>query len=86
MKKDKWEPCPRCGSNKVDSKGGCFFFVLGLCVLGISVWFLIIPPIGIGGMLLGAALMLIAPFSKGILQCQECHKSWKFPAKKEVEN
>ena len=23
--KEKWEPCPRCGSKSVNSRGGCFF-------------------------------------------------------------
>ncbi|KIQ93903.1 hypothetical protein LH47_02053 [Anoxybacillus thermarum] len=28
MRKDGWEPCPRCGSNKVQQRGKAFFFLL----------------------------------------------------------
>ena len=82
MGKDKWEPCPRCNSNKVESRGGCFFFLLGFCLTGVSIWLLIIPPIGIAGIVLGILLMLISPFMKGMLQCKDCNNSWKYPAKK----
>ena len=81
-KKDKWEPCPRCGSTKVESRGGCFFFVVGFCLMGISIWLLIIPPVGIAGIVMGIALMLVAPFAKNQLQCMDCKKTWKFQKKK----
>lgn len=47
-KKEKWEPCPRCGSNKVKSRGGCFFALVGICMISFGIWLLIIPPVGIG--------------------------------------
>ena len=86
QKQDKWEPCPRCGSKRVQSRGGCFFFVLGFCLLGISIWLLIIPPVGIAGIIIGLLLMVIAPFAKNQLQCQDCKKSWKYPAVKNGQN
>ena len=80
-KKDKWQPCPRCGSNKVENRGGCFFAVLGIGVISIFFWItLFVPPVGIIGMIVGAALLLFAPFTKGILQCSDCKKSWKYKA------
>jgi len=86
QKQDKWEPCPRCGSKRVQSRGGCFFFVLGFCLFGISIWLLIIPPVGIAGIIVGLLLMVISPFAKNQLQCQDCKKSWKYPAAKNGQN
>jgi hypothetical protein len=77
MKEQNWEPCPRCGSNRVQSMGGCFFAVLGFCLIGISIWLLIIPPIGIVGILAGIFLMFVAPFMVKMLQCKDCKKSWR---------
>lgn len=79
---DKWEPCPRCGSNRVRSMGLAFFILMGLGTLGFGVLFLIIPFIGIPLMVIGAAFLILAPFSKNTLQCQDCKKSWKYPANK----
>ena len=81
-KEPVWEPCPRCGSKKVESRGGCFFFVLGFCLLGISIWLLIIPPVGIIGIILGVVLMGASPLMRNMLQCKDCNKSWKYPATK----
>ena len=79
-KETNWEPCPRCGSNRVESRGGCFFAVLGFCLLGVSIWLLIIPPIGVAGIILGVLLMLSSFFMKNMLQCQDCKKAWKYPS------
>lgn len=84
MDKDKWEPCPRCGSNKVKSRGGCFFAFLGFIIIGTSLWFLLIPYLGILmtiiGVVIGAFFLLTAPFAKDGLQCEDCNYSWKYPA------
>lgn len=89
-KSKKWEPCPRCGSNRVESRGGCFFFLVGFVLFGVSIWLLIIPPIGITGIIAGIALMAISPFMKNMLQCQDCKNSWRYPAEnnpyKKIEN
>ena len=84
-KKEIWEPCPRCGSHKVESRGGCFFFLLGFGLAGVSIWLLFIPPVGIIGIILGVALMGVSPFTKNFLQCQDCKKSWKYPAATNTE-
>jgi len=82
---EKWEPCPRCGSKSVKSTGAAFFLILGFCLIGISIWLLIIPPVGITGILTGIVLMILSPFMRGMLQCKECHKSWKYPAVKSLQ-
>lgn len=79
-----WEPCPRCGSNKVESRGGCFWFLTGFSLTGCSIWLLIIPPIGILGILLGLFLMCIAPFAFNMLQCKDCNHAWRYSSQKRV--
>ena len=63
-KKEVWEPCPRCNSNRVESRGGCFYALMGIGLMGISIWLLFIPIIGITGILFGAVLLLASPFSE----------------------
>lgn len=82
-KKEKWEPCPRCGSNKVKSRGGCFFALVGICMISFGIWLLIIPPVGIGCIVIGFFVLVASPFMKGNLQCEDCDKAWKYPYKKE---
>ncbi len=79
MEKKNWEPCPRCGSNRVQARGTAFLVILGFCLIGISIWLLIIPPVGIAGMLFGILLIIVAPLAKGNLQCQDCNFNWKYP-------
>ena len=76
-----WEPCPQCGSSKVRSMGMAFWLLMGLCVISFGLIItLFIPFIGIPMMGFGVLFMLISPFTKGTLQCQDCKKAWK-PAK-----
>lgn len=82
-KKEMWEPCPRCGSNRVESRGIAFFVITGIALIGISIWLLIIPPVGIAGIIAGIVFLLAAPFSRGILQCKDCNKSWRYKPKKD---
>jgi len=82
MSQGNWEPCPRCGSNRVESRGIAFFLLLGIVLVGVSIWLLIIPPVGIAGIALGLIFLIMAPFSKNILQCQDCKKSWRISKKK----
>ena len=80
-KKEKWEPCPRCGSNKVESKGILFFAILGFSLIGVFIWVaILIPIIGIPGIIIGAVLMFLSPFMRNMMQCKDCNKSWKYPA------
>lgn len=85
VKNTKWEPCPQCGSNRVESRGGCFFAILGFCLTGISIWLLFIPPIGIAGIVTGLLFLIISPFMRGFLQCQDCKYSWKYPHKEKPQ-
>ncbi len=79
---NKWEPCPRCGSKSVESRGGCFFALIGFVCIGIFIWLLfLIPPVGVFGIAVGILFILISPFMKNILQCSDCKKSWKYPEK-----
>lgn len=85
-KKEKWEPCPRCGSNRVKSMGMLFFVLLGIGLAGIGILLLLfIPIIGIPMIIAGLALLLVSPFTKGILQCEDCKKSWKYPTTKNAK-
>lgn len=77
---DNWERCPRCGSNKVEARGGCFFALLGIGLIGISIFLLIIPPVGIVGIIAGLGVLLLSPFAKNSLECQDCKNRWKYPA------
>lgn len=77
-KKDTWGPCPRCGSNRVKSMGMLYFALFGLGLSGIGILLLFIPIVGIPMMVLGVALLVVSPFTKGMLQCEDCHKSWRF--------
>lgn len=78
MKNENWEPCPRCGSNRVQSRGGCLFAMLGFAAIGVFFWItFLIPPVGIVGMIAGVVILIISPFAKGIIQCQDCNKAWK---------
>ena len=80
-KKEAWEPCPRCGSNRVVSRGGCFRAIMGLGIMSIGLWILIIPILGwIAGpvlMLFGLIILISSPGTKNQLQCQDCHNTWK---------
>ena len=81
MEKKNWEPCPRCGSNRVQPRGTLFLALVGVGLIGISLWLLIIPPVGIAGILLGILFIIVAPLSKGMVQCQDCNFNWKYPYK-----
>jgi len=78
--KDNWERCPRCGSNKVEARGGCFFALVGIGLISVSFWLLIIPPIGIVGLIAGFGVLFFSPFAKNSLECQDCKNRWKYPA------
>ncbi|OPZ97062.1 MAG: hypothetical protein BWY70_01594 [Bacteroidetes bacterium ADurb.Bin408] len=87
--KKVWEPCPRCGSNRVQSRGGCFMAIMGLGIMSVGLWILIIPVLGwIAGplaMLLGLIILITSPLAKNDLQCQDCHNTWKYPSQPGAE-
>jgi len=63
----------------VQARGTAFLMIVGFCLIGISIWLLIIPPVGIAGILFGIFMIISAPLSKGNLQCQDCNFNWKYP-------
>ena len=78
-----WEPCPRCESKKVQTRSNGFYFLMGFITMSFSLWLLIIPPVGIVGMLIGFSLMAASPFLPKTCICQDCKFSWKYPYKEE---
>ncbi len=90
--KKNWEPCPRCGSNKV-KKHSFLQNTLsatfgGLAFAGCGIWLLIIPILGILMIVLGGLttlygvimLMLIGFTGKNIRQltCSDCKLTWEY--------
>ena len=72
------QSCPRCGSANIKARRSGYFFTAGIILIGMFfVTAFFVPPLGIGGVLLGSGLLLYAPFAKGIYQCQKCRKFWK---------
>ena len=64
-KKDKWEPCPRCGSNRVESR-----WLLLCCVRFLSYrdQYLVAyhPACRVIGIIIGILLMLISPLMRNM--------------------
>jgi hypothetical protein len=85
MRKDGWEPCPRCGSNKVQQRGKGFFFLLFICMAGVVsfVGIFFLPLFILGGIL--ALFSPIAFLLPKINQCQDCKYSWKIDKEKGVQ-
>lgn len=81
MEKKNWEPCPRCGSNRVQAYSRLLFALVGIAMIGISIWLLIIPFIGLFGILFGLFILILSPFAKGMLHCEDCGFTWKYPYK-----
>jgi hypothetical protein len=73
---DKWEACPRCGSNKVVTYGKgsivILFIILGsfFCWIGLFVGLFMI--IGITFMLGTLLAIAFKPFN----QCRSCYNKW----------
>jgi len=79
MKKEKWQPCPRCGSNRVTTTGKGTIFLMGFGMLGISfVLLFLFFPAGIIGMIAGGVLLIMTPFVQPMLSCKDCKKAWKY--------
>ena len=76
---DKWERCPRCESKSVKKRGLLFSLLVGLSLVGVSLWLLFIPPIGIVGLFIGLVVLISAPLTKDMLVCEDCNKTWKYP-------
>lgn len=88
-KKEAWEPCPRCNSNRVQLRGGCFVAIIGAGIASLGIWLFLLPVFGrIAGtvtIIIGLLLLITSPFAKNQLQCQDCYKTWKYPYKQEIK-
>ena len=79
---DKWEPCPRCKSNKVtvNNPGYAAFIAIVICVLFYGL-------LGGGGLIIGIvvafifmlAVELLAKNKKTVLKCKDCEYKWDYP-------
>lgn len=83
MKQKTWEPCPRCGSKKTVYHGKGLYFFIGLIMMSCSIWLLVIPPIGIAGIVIGVIIMLASPLIQAKMACRECSFTWE-PLKKQA--
>jgi hypothetical protein len=79
-----WEPCPRCESKKVTTRGKGFFFLVFLGTGSVLFWVGFLIPffwIAAAAFLIGSPLAFMLP---KVNQCQDCKHSWKVDKKKEV--
>jgi fumarate reductase subunit D len=71
-----WEPCPRCGSNKVKlvgkAQGLMSMFAAGGClgIIFFPIWLILLP------------LMLILSLTPKSNHCEDCKHVWKVNKKK----
>lgn len=81
--KEKWEPCPRCGSNRVRTDEiGIFLLTIGVLLLIFGLAFILIPFIGMP-LLLGGIVFTIYGITKkrknkNLLRCIDCHNAWEY--------
>jgi len=77
-----WEPCPKCGSNKVETRGKAFWFFLLLGSGSVLIWIgLFFMPL----LFVSIALIFLSPlafFMPKVNQCKDCKNSWKVDKKK----
>jgi len=82
MSQDNWEPCPRCGSNRVQQQGVATFIAFGFAIglVGVILLFVFLP---LGLILLPCSLLffILSPLGKNVLVCQDCKKSWRINKK-----
>lgn len=70
--------CPKCGGMETEVLKKSFFVWAGFIM--IAVFFIlsfVIPPLGIGGMILGVLFVLFAPFSNSYTHCRKCNRIFK---------
>lgn len=81
-KMGKWEPCPRCGSNKVKTVRR-YLATMGSAFLFIGIWlyiFFLGALVGKTFIFLGLFLILIGLLKKNFLMCEDCNYKWEYPA------
>jgi hypothetical protein len=77
-----WEPCPRCGSNRVEKRGASFLFGAGLGTVVVTfAGACCLPFVLIIGLPVGIFMMLMSPFFYGRLECQVCKYEWRYPSR-----
>lgn len=83
--KEEWQPCPRCGSNRVQKVSMWAFLLGGVAVAGCSIWLLLISLIAIAGVIVGAIVFLLGligiigqRFMPTTLYCKDCNNTWQF--------
>jgi hypothetical protein len=74
--------CPQCGQYKYVSMR-LYYMLIGFVMMGVSIWLLILPPIGIAGIVIGALIFLGGIFANGRL-CLNCKYSSFKAAQKET--
>ncbi len=84
-KEEQWQPCPRCGSTRVEKVSMWIFLLSGLGLSGCSIWLLFIPVIGIVGIIVGLIMFVLGlvgvvteHWLPTTLQCKDCKKTWTF--------
>ncbi len=65
--------CPHCGQFKYVSMR-VYYMLIGFVTVGVSIWLLIIPPIGIAGIVIGLAFFIGGIFANGRI-CTNCKYS-----------
>lgn len=81
--KDKWEPCPRCGSNRVRADEiGTFLIIIGVMLLIVGLALIFIPFIGLPLLLSGIVFTVYGLIkkhkNKNLLRCADCHNTWEY--------
>ncbi len=86
-KGEQWQPCPRCGGTRVEKVSMWVFLLSGIGVTSCSIWLLIIPFVGIVGIIVGIIMFLLGLIGvvtdhwlPTTLQCKDCKKVWNYKA------
>lgn len=75
--KEKWQPCPRCGSSRVERQS---LFLIGLVGFGCSFW---IPIVGwvlapVFAVLAVIGLIRAIVSRRPLYRCKECNNWWAY--------
>lgn len=79
--KEKWEPCPRCGSNRVRTDEiGTILTTIGVMLLIVGIVFILIPfislPLLLSSLIFTGYGVIKKRKNKNLLRCADCHNSW----------
>lgn len=77
--REKWQPCPRCGSHKVEKSSPLSYILGGIALAGCGIWLLIIPFIGVPLIIIGLLSLILSPLGFiNTLSCKDCKKVWLY--------